>query len=173
MVEERLGLVTLMGNPMTLLGSSPTVGDRAPEFQVLDETLTPVTLADSAGKVRLFSVIPSLDTPVCDEQVRLVAAASADLPEAIVALAVSVDLPFAQKRWCAAAQAQSVRFLSDHRDLSFGIAYGVAMKEPRLLARAMIVVDRNDSIAHFELVGEISQLPDVDRALEAARTAAG
>ena len=173
MVEERSGFVTLMGNPMTLLGDAPPVGGAAPGFEVIDAALAPVTLADSAGKVRLFSVVPSLDTPVCDEQSRLLAAAASELPEAVEVYSVSVDLPFAQKRWCDAARAERVRFLSDHRDLSFGIAYGVAMKEPRLLARAMIVVGRDDVIAHYELVGEVADLPDVAGAVAAARDASG
>lgn len=125
--------LTFKQNPVTLIGNEVKVGDQAPNFTVLANDLSEVTLNDSKGKVRLISVVPSIDTGVCDAQTRRFNEAASDLTNTVV-LTVSVDLPFAQKRWCAAEGIEQVQTLSDHRDLSFGQAYGVAIKELRLLA---------------------------------------
>lgn len=170
MAQERKGAITFKENPVTLLGPELKVGDVAPDFSVLANDLSPVTLADTKGTVRIISVVPSLDTGVCDEQTRRFNKEVATL-DGMKVLTISVDLPFAQKRWCGAAGIDSnkVQTLSDHRDLSFGKAYGVAIKEMRLLARAVFVVDQNDQLVHVEYVSEATQHPDYETALGAAK----
>ena len=163
--------ITFKQNPVTLLGKEVKVGDTAPNFTVLANDLSPVTLEDSKGKTRLFSVVPSLDTGVCDAQTRKFNESAAELGEDVVILTVSNDLPFAQKRWCAAAGIDSVQTLSDHRDLSFGEAYGVAIQELRLLARAIFVVDSNDKVTYVEYVPEATNHPNYEKAIEAAKEA--
>lgn len=162
--------VTFKGNPMTLIGQEVKVGDQAPDFKVLANDLSPVTLANSKGTVRLISVVPSLDTGLCDQQTRHFNEAAAKL-DGVTMLTISVDLPFAQKRWCGAAGIDKVQTLSDHRDLSFGEAYGVVMKELRLLARSVFVIDKNDKVVYVEYVPEATTLPNFDAALEAAKAA--
>jgi thioredoxin-dependent peroxiredoxin len=162
--------ITFKGGPVTLLGQEVKAGDKAPDFTVLSNDLSPVTLADSKGQVRLISVVPSIDTGVCDAQTRRFNEAAAELGNVKV-LTVSVDLPFAQKRWCAAAGIEQVQTLSDHRDLSFGEAYGVAIKELRLLARAVFVVDSNDEVTYVEYVSEATDHPNYEAAIEAAKAA--
>lgn len=165
---ERPRAVTFKGNPVTLVGREVRVGDRAPDFTVLDNSLVPVTLKDTAGKVRIISVVPSLDTPVCDQQTRRFNAEAAKLPNVEI-LTVSMDLPFAQKRWCGAAGIDKVRTLSDHREASFGLAFGTLIKELRLNTRAVFVVDQEGTVRHVEYVKEITSHPDYDAALAAAR----
>jgi len=162
--------VTFKGNPVTLLGSEVKVGDKAPSFTVLANDLSPVTLENSKGQARLISVVPSLDTGVCDAQTRRFNEDAANLDNVKV-LTISVDLPFAQKRWCGAAGIENVQTLSDHRDLSFGEAFGVAMKELRLLARAVFVVDSNDTVTYAEYVSEGTDHPNYEAAIEAAKAA--
>lgn len=162
--------VTFANNPVTLLGNEVKVGDKAPDFTVLANDLSPVTLADSKGSVRVISVVPSLDTGVCDAQTRRFNEDAATLDNVKV-LTISVDLPFAQARWCGAAGIDKVQTLSDHRDLSFGEAYGVAMKENRLLARAVFVVDSNDVVTYAEYVPEVTTHPNYEAAIEAAKAA--
>lgn len=162
--------ITFKGNPVTLLGKEVKVGDQAPNFTVLANDLSPVTLDDSKGMVRLLSVVPSIDTGVCDAQTRRFNEEAAKLDNVKI-LTVSVDLPFAQKRWCAAAGIENVQTLSDHRDLSFGEAYGVAMQELRLLARAVFVVDSNDKVTYVEYVSEATDHPNYEAAVEAAKSA--
>lgn len=171
MPQERPGAVTFLGNPLTAIGSELKVADKAPGFSVLSNDLKPVTLADSAGKVRLLSVVPSLDTPVCDMQTRRFNQEAASLGDNVVILTVSMDLPFAQKRWCGAAGVDRLQTLSDHRDASFGLAYGTLIKELRLLSRAIFVVDANDTIRYIEYVKEISSHPNYDAALGATKGA--
>lgn len=171
MAQERTGVVTFKGNPVTLVGNEVKVGDTAPDFTVLANDLSPVTLADSKGSVRIISVVPSLDTGVCDQQTRRFNEEAASL-EGVRVLTISVDLPFAQKRWCGAAGVDRVQTLSDHRDLSFGTAYGVVIKELRLLARAVFVVDKNDKVVYVEYVPEVTQHPNYEAAIEAAKKAA-
>lgn len=162
--------ITFKGNPVTLIGPDITPGDKAPDFTVLANDLTPVTLADSKGRVRLISVVPSLDTGVCDAQTRRFNEEAANLPNVQI-LTISVDLPFAQKRWCGAAGIDKVQTLSDHRELSFGKAYGVAIEELRLLARAIFVVDSNDNVTYVEYVSEATNHPNYEAAIEAAKSA--
>lgn len=162
--------VTFKGNPITLVGTEVKVGDQAPNFQVLANDLSPVTLETYKGAVKLISVVPSIDTGVCDAQTRRFNEDAASIENAKV-LTISVDLPFAQKRWCAANGLENVVTLSDHRDLSFGEAYGVVMKELRLLARAVFVVDGNDKVVYVEYVSEGTSHPNYEAALEAAKAA--
>lgn len=162
--------ITFKQKPVTLAGTQVQVGEKAPNFTVLANDLSEVTLADSKGKVRLISVVPSLDTGVCDQQTRRFNEEAAKLDNTAV-LTISVDLPFAQKRWCASAGIDNVQTLSDHRDLSFGEAYGVVIKELRLLARSVFVVDANDEIVYSEYVNEVTEHPNYEAALEAAKKA--
>ena len=162
--------VTFKNNPVTLVGNEVKVGDQAPNFTVLANDLSPVTLNDSKGKVRIISVVPSIDTGVCDAQTRRFNEEAAKL-EGVTVLTVSVDLPFAQKRWCGAAGIENVQVVSDHRDLSFGEAYGVVMKELRLLARAVFVVDKNDKVVYAEYVSEGTSHPNYEAPVEAAKAA--
>jgi thioredoxin-dependent peroxiredoxin len=163
--------ITFKQNPITLIGKEVKVGDTAPDFTVLANDLSPVTLQDSKGKTRLISVVPSLDTGTCDAQTRKFNESAAELGEDVVILTVSNDLPFAQKRWCAAAGIDSVQTLSDHRDLSFGQAYGVAIEELRLLTRSIFVVDSNDKVTYVEYVPEATEHPNYEKAIEAVKAA--
>ncbi|EGL83214.1 thiol peroxidase [Caldalkalibacillus thermarum TA2.A1] len=160
--------VTFKGQPVTLLGNQVKAGDQAPDFTVLDNNLNEVTLADSQGTVRLISVVPSIDTGVCDQQTRRFNEEAAQL-EGVSILTISVDLPFAQKRWCAASGVDKVQVLSDHRDLSFGMAYGVVIKELRLLTRSIFVIDHDNRIRYVEYVPEVTNHPDYEQALQAVR----
>jgi thioredoxin-dependent peroxiredoxin len=162
--------ITFKNNPVTLLGNEVKVGDSAPDFTVLANDLSPVSLADSKGKIRLISVVPSIDTGVCDAQTRRFNE-DASKVENVEVLTISVDLPFAQKRWCAANGLENVQTLSDHRELSFGEAYGVHIKELRLLARAVFVVDTNDKVTYVEYVSEATNHPNYEAAIEAAKSA--
>lgn len=158
-----------MNNPVTLLGKEVAVGDKAPDFTVLANDLSAVTLADSKGKTRLISVIPSIDTGVCSSQTRKFNEEVASLGEDVFLLTVSADLPFAQARWCAAEGLDNVQIVSDHRDLSFGEAYGVVIKELRLLARSVFVIDKDDKVSYVEYVGEGTDHPDYENAIEAVK----
>lgn len=164
--------VTFKNGPVTLIGNEVKVGDQAPDFTVLDNGLSPVTLKDSEGKIRLFSVVPSLDTGVCDAQTRRFNEAAAELGDNVVIYTVSVDLPFAQKRWCGAAGIDAVQTVSDHRDLSFGEAYGVYIQELRLLARAIFVVDASGKVTYVEYVPEATDHPNYEAAIEAVKALA-
>lgn len=167
---ERTNVITFKGNPVTLLGNEVKVGDTAPNFTVLANNLTPVTLDNTKGTVRIISVVPSVDTGVCDAQTRRFNEAAANL-EGVNILTISVDLPFAQGRWCGAAGIDKVQTLSDHRDLSFGLAYGAVIKELRLLTRAVFVIDANDKVVHAEYVSEVTEHPNYDAAIAAAQSA--
>ncbi|MGE4578012.1 MAG: thiol peroxidase [Desulfuromonadales bacterium] len=169
MSEKRSGVITFKGNPVTLVGPDVKVGDNAPDFRVVDGTLQAVTLADSKGKVRLITVVPSLDTGVCDTMTRKFNEEAAKLPEDVVVYTVSVDLPFAQNRWCGNAGIDRVKTLSDYQDRSFGLNYGLLIDELKLLARAVLVVDANDKIVYREIVKEVTTEPDYKAALEAVR----
>ena len=168
-MEERSGIVTMRGNPLTLLGKELKQGDAAPDVELLDNDLSPVRLSSYRGKVCVISSVPSLDTPVCDMETRRFNEEAGGLGEDVVIVTVSMDLPFAQKRWCGAAGVDRVVTLSDHREASFGMAYGVLIKGLRLLARAVFVVDKEGTIRYVELVREIASEPDYGSALEAAR----
>ena len=168
MTEERSNIVTFKGNPATLLGPDIKVGDTAPEFRVVDNALQAVTLASNLGKVQLITVVPSIDTPVCDTMTRKFNEKAAKLPENVVVLTVSVDLPFAQKRWCGNAGIEKIRTVSDYQDRSFGLSYGLLLKELKLLTRAVYVIDKSGKVAYREIVKEVTAEPDYDAALAAA-----
>ncbi|HSB51237.1 MAG TPA: thiol peroxidase [Dissulfurispiraceae bacterium] len=167
---ERKGVVTIKGGPLTLIGPELKPGDKAPGFTVLDGELKPVGLKDFDGQVKVISVTPSLDTPVCDMQARRFNQEATSLPGGVVILNVSMDLPFAIARFCAAAGIDKVKAFSDHRDASFGNAYGVLIKELRLLARAIFVVDKSDTIRYVEIVPEVTNHPDYDKALAVVKS---
>jgi thioredoxin-dependent peroxiredoxin len=167
--QERDAAVLFKGNPATLLGPEIKVGDTAPDFQVVDNALQPVTLATDAGKVRLITVVPSLDTPVCDTMTRQFNQQAAALPDTVAVYTISVDLPFAQKRWCGNAGIDKVQTLSDYQERSFGLNYGLLLKNLKLLARAVYVIDQNDKVAYCELVSEVTAEPDYAAALEAVK----
>jgi len=163
---ERKGIVTVKGNPLTLVGQEVRVGDKAPGFIVLDGELKEAGLKDFAGKIKVISVTPSLDTPVCDLQARRFNQEAAKLPEEVVILNISMDLPFAISRFCTAAGIDRVKAYSDHRDASFGSAYGVLIRELRLLARSIFIIDKGDVVRYREIVPELTTHPDYDKALE-------
>ncbi|MCF8564963.1 thiol peroxidase [Alicyclobacillus tolerans] len=171
MAQERKGVVTFGGKPVTLVGPEIKVGDSAPNFEVLANDRSTVTLDNSKGKVRLISVVPSLDTGVCDAQTRRFNEEAANLGDKVAILTISADLPFAQKRWCGAAGIEQVQTLSDHLSMSFGTAYGTYMKEHRLECRAVFVVDSNDKVTYAQYVPEVTQHPDYEAALAAAKAA--
>jgi len=168
MSERREG-VTFMGNPLTLLGNELKVGESAPDFVVLDNNLSPVSFSSFRGKVCILSSVPSLDTPVCDMETRKFNEEAGRLGKDIAILTISMDLPFAQKRWCAAAGVAHVQTLSDHREASFGSACGVLIKELRLLARAIFLIDRKGVIQYIQFVKEISKEPDDEEVFNALR----
>jgi thioredoxin-dependent peroxiredoxin len=171
--QERTGEVTMRGNPLTLIGSALKPGDKAPDFQCVAQDLSPVTLASSAGKARLLISVPSLDTPVCSLETVRFNREVAGMGGNSQVYVISMDLPFAQKRFCGSENIGNVESISDHRDASFGRAYGVLIKELRLLARALFVVDARDTIRYVQLVREVTQEPNYDEALNALRAAAG
>jgi thiol peroxidase len=171
MSEERYGDVTFKGKALTAVGPQLKPGDKAPDFSVVNGKLEEETLTGTRGKVRLIAAVPSLDTPVCDTETCRFNEEAASLGADVVVLTVSMDLPFAQNRWCAAAGIQRVRTLSDHRTASFGLNYGVLVKELRLLQRAVFVVDKADTIRYVEYVKEIGQEPDYAAALAAVKEA--
>lgn len=168
-MQERNGLVTLQGNAVTLLGPELKAGDKAPDFSLLKNDMSPAALRDFEGKVIVLSVVPSLDTPVCDTQTRKFNEQAAALGSDVVILTVSVDLPFAQARWCGAAGVDRVVTLSDHREAAFGEAYGLLIKGLRLLARAVLVVDRDGVIRYIQIVPEVATEPDYNAALDAVK----
>lgn len=164
---ERTGVTTFRDRPVTLLGPEISLGDKAPDATVLAPDMSQVTLSSFRGSVRVISSVPSLETPVCDLQTRRFNQAVNELGQ-IPVLTVSVDLPFAQARWCGATGVDRVRTLSDYRDLSFGLAYGVVVKELRLLARAVFVVDADDTVIHVDYVPAVEQHPNYDLIIRAA-----
>ena len=168
-MQERAGLITMKGNPLTLVGNEVKVGDRAPDFIALDNNLAPVSLSSFKGKICVLVSIPSLDTPVCDMETRKFNEEASRLGANVVFLTISMDLPFAQRRWCGTSGVTKVQTLSDHRDASFGTAYGVLIKELRLLARAVFVVDQEGIIQHAQLVKEVTQEPNYDAVLSALK----
>ena len=168
-MEKRTGVVTFAGNPIALLGKEVKVGDKAPTFTLLDNGLGEKTLADYAGKVKVISVVPSLDTGVCDAQTRWFNQNVSKLGDNVVVLTVSVDLPFAQKRWCGAAGIDQVETLSDHRDLSFGENYGFILEGLRLLSRGIVVIDKDDVVRYVEYVPEVTSAVNFDAAEAATK----
>ena len=168
-MNARGGAVTMKGNPLTLVGDAPAEGDRAPDVELTGKDMQTVKLSDHFGKVLIISSVPSLDTPVCDVETRRFNTEAAGLGDEVAIVTVSMDLPFAQARWCGAAGVDRLTTLSDHRGAEFGRAYGVLIKELRLLARSVFVVDRGGTIQYIQHVREISEEPDYDAVIAAAR----
>mgnify|MGYP001262158440 CR=1 FL=1 len=169
MSQERAGAATFKGNPITLIGPELKPGDNAPDFRLNKSLLEEVTLADFAGKIKLISVVPSLDTGVCDAQTRRFNEEAANLGDQVVVLTVSVDTPFAQARWCGAAGVDRVITLSDFKNRNFGESYGVLIKELGLDMRSIFVVDANDTIQYVQYVKEMTEHPDYEKAVEAVK----
>lgn len=170
-MPERPGAVTMKGNPLTLVGNDVRLGQPAPDFTAAANDLSPFTLSSLGGKVVVLSAVPSLDTPVCDLETRRFNEEAATLAAGVEIVTISMDLPFAQKRWCGAAGVTRVRTVSDYRDAAFGQAYGVLIKELRLLARAVFVVDRQGTLRYAQLVKEITTEPDYAAVLAAVKAA--
>ena len=168
-MKQRRDVITFKGQPLTLLGDEVVLGQAAPQAAVLDNALNPVALADFRGKVVIVSSVPSLDTPVCDIQTRRFNTEAASLGDDVVVLTISMDLPFAQARWCGAAGIEAVKTLSDHRDGQFGTACGLLIEELRLLARAVLVLDREGTVRHVQIVPELTDEPDYEAVLNAVR----
>jgi len=166
-MEERTGLVTMKGRSLTLLGDEVIIGQRAPDFEVVANDLSTVRFSSFHGKVCIISSVPSLDTSVCDTMTRKFNEQATKLAEDVIVLTISMDLPFAQKRWCGAAGVYNLQTLSDHRDASFGKTYGVLIKELRLLARAVFVVDKDGIIRYMQIVEELTDEPYYQPVLKA------
>lgn len=169
-MHERTGIITFKGNPYTLLGQEIKIGVKAPDFTVVDNGLAPVTLASYSGKIKIISAVPSLDTPVCDTETRRFNLEAAGLPDSVAVLTISLDLPFAQKRWCGAAGIDKVTTLSDYQDRSFASAYGILIKELKLLARAIFIIDASDTVRYIQVVPEVTNEPDYAAVFAAVRT---
>lgn len=167
---ERPGIVSMKGNPLTLLGPELKVGEAAPDCEVSDNNLNPVRFSSFRGKICLIASVPSLDTPVCDIETRRFNTEAGKLSPEIRIITISMDLPFAQKRWCGAAGVDKVITLSDHKEASFGTAYGVLIKELRLLARAIFLVDREGIIRYIQIVKDLTEEPDYDKVIGMVKT---
>lgn len=168
-MTERKNLVTMNGTALTLLGNPVEVGHQAPSFVAIGNNMAPVDFASFRGQVVILSAVPSLDTPVCDTETRKFNAAAAKLGSQVKIITISMDLPFAQARWCGAAGIDQVVTVSDYKDRSFGQAYGVLIKEIGLLARAVFVIDQQGVVRHIELVKEIASEPNYDQIIAAAK----
>ncbi len=168
-MSETKATIKFKGNPLHLAGTEVSVGKPAPDFQVLGNDLSPAKLSDFRGKTCVICSVPSLDTPVCDTEVRKFNKSAASLGDNVAVLVISMDLPFAQGRWCGAAGVKNVRTLSDHRDADFANKYGVLIKELRLLARTVFVVDKKGVIRYKEIVDEMTNEPDYEAALQAVK----
>ena len=168
-MEKRTGVITFAGGPLTLVGPEVKVGQQAPDFTVLDNELNVKTLADFDGKVKVISVVPSLDTGVCDAQTRWFNQDVTKLSDDVVVLTVSMDLPFAQARWCGAAGVNNVITLSDHKDASFGQNYGFLIEELRLLSRGVVVINKDNKVTYVEYVPEVTNPVNFDAVLAAVK----
>ena len=166
---ERKGIVTFKGNPLTLVGAELHVGDEAPDAEVVDNEMSMVKLSNYRDKVCVISAVPSLDTPVCDTETRKFNEKAKEIGSEIIILTISMDLPFAQKRWCGSAGVQNVVTLSDYRSVDFGTKYGVLIKELHLLARTIFVVDKEGVIQYIEVVPEVTDEPDYAAVIDAAK----
>lgn len=167
-MQKRNGVVQLNGTPLTLLGKEINIGDNAIDFTVLQADSTPLSLSDTKGKVRVISVVPSIDTPVCDMQTGRFNHEAAQYDN-IVILSISVDLPFALQKYCAAKDINNVKTLSDHRDLDFGLKYGFVIEELRLLSRGAVVIDRENIVRYVEYTPNVENQPNYDKILEVAK----
>ena len=168
-MERNNQKVTFGGNPVTLLGDAARPGNIAPDFTVMDSDMKPVKLSDFNGKIKVLSVAPSIDTPVCANQTRTFNKEATKMNDNIAVLSISVDLPFALKRFCAAEGIDNVEALSDHKDVDFGTKYGFLIEEMRLLARGIVVIDKDNTIKYVEYVPEIGEEPNYQKALEEVR----
>jgi thiol peroxidase len=168
-MSKGYGTITMKGNPLDIAGKELKSGDQAPDVELVDNGLLPVKLSSFRGKVCIVSAVPSLDTPVCDMETRRFNEEAGNLGSNVVILTVSTDLPFAQKRWCGAAGVDKVITLSDHRETAFGQAYGVLIKGLRLLARAIFIIDRDGVVRYVQVVNEVTNEPDYDAVLAAAK----
>jgi thiol peroxidase len=168
-MHERHGYVTFKGTPLTLLGEAPRVGSKAPEFTALRGDMTPFSLSQAAGKTVVINSVPSLDTPICAMQTRRFNQEAAGLGDNVKVLVISMDLPFAQQRFCATEGIANLETLSDHRDAAFGTAYGLLIKELRLLARSVLVIDDKGILRYQQLVSEVGQEPSYEEALAAIK----
>ena len=168
-MEKRTGVITFAGGPLTLVGPEVKVGQQAPDFTLLDNELNVKTLADFDGKVKVISVVPSLDTGVCDAQTRWFNQDVSKLSDDVVVLTVSMDLPFAQARWCGAAGVNNVITLSDHKDASFGQNYGFLIEELRLLSRGVVVINKDNKVTYVEYVPEVTNPVNFDAVLAAVK----
>ena len=166
-MAERPGVITMKGHPLTLVGQEVKVGDLAPDFEVIANDLSPFKFSTLKGTVCVISAVPSLDTPTCDIETRWFNEEAAKLGPEVAILTISMDLPFAQRRWCGAAGVDRVKTYSDHREAAFGQAYGVLIKELRLLARAVFVVDKAGTLRYMQLVKEVANEPNYDEILKA------
>ena len=172
-MSERNDVVKMKGGPITLIRNEVKVGDDAPDFTVLDENLQPVKLSDFKGKTAVISSVPSLDTPVCDTETRRFNHEAAGLSDDVAILTISMDLPFAQARWCGAAGIEKVKVYSDYRDADFGNAFGVLIKELRLLARTIFIVDKNGKVQYIQYVEETTTEPDYNAVFKALKEISG
>lgn len=163
-MEKRNNVIKFAGNAMTLLGTEIKVGDTAPDFTALTPDLTPLSLSSTKGQVRVISVVPSIDTPVCDMQTRWFNEEAAKI-DGLTVLSISVDLPFAVKKYCATKGIENIKTLSDHKELDFGLKYGFVIEELRLLTRGTVVIDRNDIVRHVEYVPNVTDHPDYDKVM--------
>jgi thioredoxin-dependent peroxiredoxin len=168
-MTERSGAVTFKGAPLTLVGTEVAAGVDAPDFTLIGPDLSPLSLSDFSGKTVVIVAVPSLDTSVCDIEARRFNEAARTLGDDVVVLTVSMDLPFAQDRWCGASGADAIKVGSDHRDAEFAASYGLLIKELRLIARTVLVVDKEGKIVYQQIVKEMTDEPDYDKALEAVR----
>ena len=167
-MEERKGVVTFKKKPVTLIGPEIKVGQRAPDFRLLNSDMKEFSLSQSRGKVRLLSVVYSLETPVCDLQTQRFEEEAAKFPN-VEMYSISMDLPFTQARYLKEHNIRNLKVLSDHRDGSFGTAYGLLIKETRLLARSIFIIDADDMVRYVEYVKEVTQAPDYEKAIEALK----
>lgn len=167
---ERKNAITLKGSPLTLLGDEVTVGKIAGDFKVVDHNMADKTLGDFKGKIKLIASVPSLDTPVCDSEIKRFNDEAAKLSKDLVIIFISMDLPFAQKRFCQEFEINKIKTFSDHRDADFGKKYGVLIKELRLLARAVFLIDADDTVKYVEYVKEVGMPPDYNKVLAAVKS---
>lgn len=168
-MERNNSKVTFIGNPVTLVGKEIKVNDKAVDFSVLNNSLEEVKLSDFDGKVKILSLFPSIDTGVCSKQAHTFNKEAADLSDEIVILAISNDLPFALKRFCGAEGIDNLVTLSDHKNLDFSTKYGFLMEELRLIARGVVVIDKDNVVKYVEYVSEGTNEPDYDSAINAAK----
>lgn len=166
-MQERTGVIQFSGNPMTLIGPEIKVGDKAPNFKVVDNDLQSVALEDFKGKTKIICTVPSLDTPVCDAEIRRFNQEAVAFSDDILVLTISMDLPFALNRWCGAVGGDRIKTLSDYQELSFAASYGVLVKELKLLTRAIFIIDADDIVSYVQLVPEITEEPDYSSVLAA------